>query len=141
MIEVGQVLSLRIRFNNQGLVSSTKHPYLVVAVHDDMNVVEIGQIDSLAGKWHKAAMRCNKTIFSDNPLETVIDKDSYIQLDNRITVENFAGLENFRRQPDKLSAAKLEEVLRAYEDYHSKYVIDENKSVYMDELEIIALNT
>lgn len=141
MIEVGQVLSLRIRFNNSGIVSATKHPYLVVAVHDDLGVIEIGQIDSLQGKYHKAAMRCNKTIFYDDPIETVIDKDSYIQLDNRIMVENYVGLEKYRRQVDKLSPLKLQEVLTAYARYQARYGVDENKNVYMDQAEIESLNT
>ena len=140
MIEVGQVLSLRIRFSNEGVVSASSHPYLVVAIHDELGVIEIGQIDSLAGKWYKAAMKSNKTIFCDDPIEKVIDRDSYIQLDNRFTVQNFEELENYRRQPDKLSSNKLQEVIEAYITYHTKYDIDENKIVYMDKDEILRLN-
>ena len=49
-IEVGQVLSLKIRYNNSGNVSSVAHPYLVVGVNYELNVVEIAQLDSLNGK-------------------------------------------------------------------------------------------
>ena len=48
-IEVGQVLSLKIRYNNSGNVSSVAHPYLVVGVNYELNVVEIAQLDSLRG--------------------------------------------------------------------------------------------
>ncbi|MCM1105723.1 MAG: hypothetical protein NC355_02150 [Blautia sp.] len=78
-LEIGQVLSLRIRFNNEGVISTTCHPYLIVDIDTEFNTVEIAQLDSLAGKEFKAAMRSNKVIYCDNPQETVIDKDSYIQ--------------------------------------------------------------
>lgn len=29
-LEVGQVLSLRLRFNNQGDISRVRHPYLII---------------------------------------------------------------------------------------------------------------
>ena len=60
-IEVGQVLSLRIRYNNNGDIAVKKHPYLVVGINNELNTVEIAQLDSLYGKEYKAAMRCNKT--------------------------------------------------------------------------------
>ena len=34
-LEVGQVLSLRIRFNNSGTISKGKHPYLIVDIDED----------------------------------------------------------------------------------------------------------
>lgn len=139
-MEVGQVIALKIRFNNKGDVASRPHPYLVVAIHDKLGIVEIAQLDSLAGKEHKAAFKSNKTIFFDEPTETVIDRDSYIQLDNTIQLENFSGLESFRRQTDKLSKEKLEDVLSAYQNYHEIHEIDEMKNVYMDKNEILRLN-
>lgn len=139
-LEVGQVLALRIRFNNQGLISPGKHPYLIVAIDFDLNFVEVAQIDSLLGKEYKAAMRSNKTIFCDEPHETVIDKDSYVQLDNIIRIENCPELLNYRRQPDKLSAGKLSDVLAAYIRYHQEHEIDDIKNVYMDKTEILSLN-
>lgn len=140
MIEVGQVLSLRIRFNNSGDVSRTRHPYLVVDVNDNLRTIEIAQLDSLEGKEYKATMRSNKTILCDKPRETVIDKDSYVQLDNTIQVESFPELASFRRQEDKLSSKRLEAVLLAYRRYHDSWEIDENKSVYMNKAEILDLN-
>lgn len=140
MLEVGQVLSLRIRFNNSGSISSKKHPYLIVGVDDVMNVVEIAQMDSLQGKEYKAAFRSNKTVYYDNPLETVIDKDSYVQLDNKFTLELYAGLLQYRRQTDKLSKGKLEDVLHAYRTYQANNELDENKIVYMEKGELEDLN-
>lgn len=139
-LEVGQVLSLKIRYNNTGTVATTRHPYLIVGVDDVLDVVEIAQIDSLAGKEFKAAMKSNKTVFCDNPQETVIDKDSYIQLDNSFKIEYFDDLSRYRRQTDKLSLQKLDGVLNSYNAYHETHEIDEIKSVYMDKGEILGLN-
>lgn len=135
-LEIGQVLSLKIRFNNSGAVSVRRHPYLIVGIDSEFNTVEIAQLDSLAGKEYKAAMRCNKVIYCDDPYETVIDKDSYIQMDNIFLLEQYDGLGQYRRQPDKLSCGKLEDVLLCYQQYHEKNQIDENKQVYMSQEEI-----
>lgn len=139
-LEVGQVLSCKIRYNNDGVIAKRKHPYLIVDICDELNVVEIAQIDSLAGKEYKAAMKSNKTIFCDEPDEAVIDKDSYVQLDNTIRVEYFDELSIYRRQTDKLSATKLLSVLSAYKKYHNQNVIDETKNVYMNKEELLKIN-
>lgn len=140
-LEIGQVLSLKIRFNNLGAISQKRHPYLIIDIDQEYNAVEIAQIDSLAGKEYKAAMRSNKTIFCDEPDETVIDKDSYIQLDNTFKLEYFEDLKKFRRQRDKLSTAKLHDAAAAYRKYHDDHEISEGKNVYMDEAEIRSLNS
>lgn len=137
---IGQVLSLRIRFNNSGLISAKRHPYLIVAIDEENEFVEIAQIDSLAGKEYKAAFRGNKAIFNSNPQETVIDKDCFVQLDNTIRIELCPELKKYRRQPDILSEKKLNAVLTAYRSYHNRYQIDENKVIYMDKAEIMSLN-
>lgn len=139
MIEVGQVLSLKIRFNNSGLVSGTKHPYLIVGINEEFGTVEIAQMDSLEGKEYKAAMKSNKAIYCTDPKETVIDKDSYIQMDNTFLLENYNGLELYRRQNDKLSETKLGNVIHSYEEYHKKNQIDEDKQVYITKEELINL--
>ena len=61
VIEVGQVLSLKMRYNNSGEVAPVAHPYLVVDVNQELNVVEIAQLDSLKGKEWKAFKWGNKT--------------------------------------------------------------------------------
>lgn len=138
-LEVGQVLALKIRFNNSGTIADKKHPYLIVDIDEDLNTVEIAQLDSLKGKEYRAAQKCNKVIYCDNPHETVIDKDSYVQKDNTLKVEYHEELSKYRRQKDKLSANKLKDVLTEYKEYHEKNRIDENKEVFMDWAELTAL--
>lgn len=138
-LEIGQVLSLKIRFNNEGAVSTRRHPYLIVDIDAELNTVEIAQLDSLVGKEYKAAMRSNKVIYCDDPQETVIDKDSYVQLDNTLKLELYDDLKKFRRQNDKLSQGKLNSVLQAYQRYHMNHEIDENKQVYMTQSELESL--
>lgn len=139
VIEVGQVLSLKMRYNNSGDVASTAHPYLVVDVNRELNVVEIAQLDSLKGKEWKAFKWGNKPIYATNPTETVIDKDSYIQMDNTFLLENYCGLEHYRRQEDKLSEKRLNDVVSAYRKYHKTHQIDEDKQVYITRVELEAL--
>lgn len=35
MIEIGQVITLKIRFNNSGTVASVAHPVLVLGIDED----------------------------------------------------------------------------------------------------------
>lgn len=138
-IEVGQVLSLKIKFNNcPGKISDTKHPCLVVAVGSSPNRIEIVQLDSLKGKEYKSAYESNKVVFHDG--ESVIDKDSYVQLDNKFTIENDIGLEQFRRQTDKLSNGKLSDIINAYLNYQQTHSIDSNKCVDMSFSDILSWN-
>lgn len=102
----------------------------------ELHTVEIAQLDSLEGKEYKAAMRSNKVIYCDNPYEAVIDKDSYIQMDNTLKIELYDGLRKYRRQIEKLSDKKLSGVLQAYHTYHEQYQIDEDKQVYMSRQEL-----
>lgn len=138
---VGQVLSLKIRFNNHGDIAKSKHPYLIVEIDTSLNVIEIAQLDSLAGKEFKASMKTNKIIDCDNPEETVIDKDSYIQLDNSLQIQYFDDLSKYRRQADTLSHEKLVNVLHAYKNYHETHEISDDKIVFMTQSEIEKLNS
>ena len=139
-LEIGQVLWLKIRFNNEGAISSVSHPYLIVDIDEEFGMLEIAQMDSLQGKEFKAAMRSNKVVYVDDPPETVIMKDSYVQLDNSFQVENFETLSRYRRVPDKLSGEKRQDVLQAYKTYHELHHINENKQVFMNRSEIEELN-
>ena len=141
MIEIGQVLSLKIWFNNSGAVASVSHPVLVIGIDKEKNILEVAHIDSITEekKW-KALLKSNVTIRKSNPPETVIDKDSFVQIDNIIQLENFAELENKRRQTDKLSSEKFSKVLRSYNEYKDNEWIDDNKKVFMTKEEIISLN-
>ena len=141
MIEIGQVISLKIRFNNSGTVASVAHPVLVLGVDKEKNILEVAHIDSITEekKW-KALLKTNVTIKKSNPPETVIDKDSFVQIDNIIQLENFAKLETKRRQIDKLSNEKFNKVLKRYNEYKDNEWIDDNKKVFMTKEEIILLN-
>lgn len=141
MIEIGQVISLKIRFNNSGTVASVAHPVLVLGVDKKKNILEVVHIDSITEekKW-KALLKTNVTIKKSNPPETVIDKDSFVQIDNIIQLENFPKLETKRRQTDKLSNEKFNKVLKRYNEYKDNEWIDDNKKVFMTKEEIISLN-
>ena len=141
MIEIGQVLSLKIRFNNSGVVASVAHPILVLKVDKEKNILEVAHIDSITKekKW-KALLKSNVTIKKSNPEETVIDKDSFVQIDNIIQLENFPKLETKRRQVDKLSNEKFNKVLNRYNEYKENEWIDDNKKVFISKDEIISLN-
>ncbi len=141
MIEIGQVLSLKIRFNNSGIVASTAHPVLVLGVDNEKNILEVAHIDSITEekKW-KALLKTNVTIKKTNPIESVIDKDSFVQIDNIIQLENFPQLEKKRRQKEKLSKEKFNKVLKKYNEYKDNEWIDDNKKVFMTKEEIMLLN-
>ena len=138
---MGQVLSLIIRFNNNGDIARKRHPYIIVDIDEKLCVVEIAQLDTVEGKEYKAMMKSNKVIYYDNPHEVVIDKDSYIQLDNSFQLEYFEGLSRYRRQTETLSKNKLREVLHAYRKYHEENEIDDLKIVFMSKNEILRLNS
>lgn len=141
MIEIGQVISLKIRFNNSGTIASVSHPVLVLGIDKEKNILEVAHIDSITEekKW-KVLLKTNVTIKKSNPPETVIDKDSFVQIDNIIQLENFPGLEIKRRQTDKLSSEKFNKVLQRYNEYKDNEWIDDNKKVFMTKEEIISLN-
>ncbi len=141
MIEIGQVISLKIRFNNSGLVANVSHPVLVLAIDKEKNILEVAHIDSITEekKW-KILLKTNVTIRKTNPPETVIDKDSFVQIDNIIQLENFPKLETKRRQTDKLSGEKFNKVLQRYNEYKDNEWIDDNKKVFMSKEEIKSLN-
>lgn len=142
MIEKGQVLSLKIRFNNRGIVASNAHPVLVIDVDEERKIIEVAHIDSITEekKW-KALLKSNVTIRKNNPFETVIDKDSFVQIDNIIQIEYFPELVKKRRQIDKLSEKKFEKVLTRYLEYKENEWIDDDKKVFMSREEIISLNS
>lgn len=135
---VGQILWLKIRFNNNGDIAKIEHPYLILAINDGIKLVEIGQLDSL--KPHKLIYRSNKPIFITNPTETVLTKDSYIQLDNQIQIEYFEGLKKFRKTEDTLSQVRLSSILSDYNEYHRLNIISPEKSIYLTQEELLQYN-
>lgn len=139
-LEIGHVLWLIVRFSNNGDISDMRHPYLVVDINEDFNYVEVAQLDSLAGKEYKATFKSNHVIFCDKPSESVISKDSYIQLDRTFRIELFSSLSKYRLSKGKLSEPKREKAIKAYFDYHENHIISEMKNVYMSKEEILYLN-
>lgn len=139
-IEAGQIITLRMRVNNSGTILRP-HPYLVLFANNVDNYIEIAQVDSLEGKEYKALKKSNKIIYCDDPHETVIDKDSYIQLDNCLRIEYFDGICLLRRQEDKLSDTKFQDVINAYVHYQNTNYIDENKQVYVSASELKEYNS
>ena len=141
MIEKGQFLSLKVSFNNSGDVANVAHPVLVMDVNKEKKIIEVAHIDSITKeKEWKALLKSNVRIKNTNPDETVIDKDSFVQVDNIIQLEYFKELENKRRQFDKLSDIKFQKVLNRYNMYKNNNLIDDNKKVYMSKEEILKLN-
>ena len=69
-LKPGQVIWIKVRFNNSGVISATKHPYIIISHNEEMGYYEVAQFDSLAGKEYKALMSSNKVIYSNNPNET-----------------------------------------------------------------------
>ena len=139
-LECGQVLWLIMPFNNSGDVASVPHPYIVYRINRDLNVCELIQLDSLAGKMHKALMKSNKLVMNTGPDETVILKPGFAQLDNTMQVELFDGLESFRHTTDRLSGVKFDAVSKAYKTYHAEHQIDEDKIVYVSADRLMKLN-
>ena len=138
MLEIGQVLWLKIRFNNDGEIAKSKHPYLIISVNDDY--IEAVQRDTIKGKERKAILRSNKVVDIENPQETVFDESGFVQLDNKFTFENYDELSNYLQTTDKLSQEKLKDVISEYIEYQEKYGVEENKIVHMTKDEIEKLN-
>lgn len=138
-ILVGQILALKIIYDNEGTIADKKHPYLVLVVDNYNGCLTVVQLDSIAGKEYKA-FNINTCVISCDG-ETVIDKDSYATLDTYYRIEYYEELSKYRRQEDKLSKEKLEKVISRYNSYHSKYFIDDNKNVYLSKSEIEKLNS
>ena len=86
-------------------------------------------------------LKSNVTIRKNNPYEIVIDKDSFVQVDNIIMLENFSGLEKKRKQKDKLSDEKFNKVLKRYSEFKNNELIVDDKKVFMTKEEIISLNS
>lgn len=140
-LKPGQVIWIKVRFNNAGATSTTKHPYLIISHNEEMGYYEVAQFDSLAGKEYKALRASNKVIYCDNPNETVISKDSFVQMDNKFMIEDYPELVNYRTTEDTLSKSKFDDLVASYNKYQGSHQIDDDKIVYMDKDEVEALNT
>ena len=111
---------------------------LIAEINDEY--IEVIAIDKTAGKLQNLYYPYNKYINSDNPKETVIDEDSYAQLNTKLTLELFSELSDYRRTKDLLSKDKLTELLQDYKEYQTKNKIKEERIVHMTKYEILELN-
>ena len=136
-LTIGQVLWLKVRYQID-VVATEKHPMLIAEINDEY--IELIALDKTAGKLQQLYHEYNLYIDSLNPKESVIYEDSYAQLNTKLTIENFEELIKSRKTTEKLSKEKLNEVLSEYKNYQMKHIIDENRIVYMDKKEVIALN-
>lgn len=136
-LAVGQVLWLRIRYNPNTIAQKT-HPMLIYSLNE--NTIDLIAIDSAKGKIYQLMKKSNKYIDTENPHETVIYKDSYAQLDNKITIDKFENLKNARQTTDTLSKKKFEELSKKYEEFQSNHFIDESKIIYMTREEVLEYN-
>lgn len=140
-LKPGQVIWIRARFNNNGATSTARHPYIIIQPNEEMEYYEVAQFDSLAGKEYKAIRLSNKVIYCDDPEETVISKDRFIQMDNKFMIEDYPELVNYRTTEDTLSKSKFDDLVASYNKYQGSHQIDDDKIVYMDKDEVEALNT
>ncbi len=92
------------------------------------------------GKLFEIISKSNKAIYQGMTNETVIDQDSFVQLNNTIKLEYYDDLSRFRRQRDKLSNNKLKKVIDAYYDYHKNNRIEESHTIYLNREDIEELN-
>jgi len=106
----------------------------------DENIIEVIAIDKARDRAYQLLSQNNKFVSCNSPLETVISENSYAQLNNKFTIEYFKGLENYRRTKDKLSNRKLNEILKAYRDFHKNNIIKEERTVHMTKKDILDMN-
>jgi hypothetical protein len=141
MIEVGQVLWMKLQFNKTGDIASVEHPVLILNINVSKKVIEVGHLDHLDEvNYYKALLPYNHLIEKSNPEESVILADSYLQMNNLFTLEYFKGLEKLRRTSNKLSTMKLKYALKEYNLYHKNNKLDDNRIVFMNKNMIMQLN-
>lgn len=136
-IEIGQVLWLKVKYQID-IVSEIKHPMLVAKIEKDY--IEVIALDKTSGKIHQLFHNYNYYIDSDNPKETAIFEDSYAQLNTKLTIDKIEELKFSRKTLDKISANKLNDILFEYQNYQSKYHVEEQRIVHMARNEILYLN-
>lgn len=134
---VGQVLWLKIRYQKDK-VSNIKHPLLIAKINKKS--IELIAIDKIKGQLYNLYYPFNKYISCTNPIEKVISKDSYAQLNNKIIIENFESLKKYRKTINTLSKNKLKELLNDYFEYQKNTIIKKERKVYIKKEELKELN-
>ena len=138
-LEIGQVLWLKVRYKTN-VVASVAHPMLVAIINIDENNIEVIAMDKAKDRVYQLYSQANLFIDSDNPKEEVISMDSYAQLNNKLTIEYFPELVQFRKTTSKLSEDKLKELIEEYKEYHQNNFIPDERKVHMTKEEILKLN-
>ncbi len=136
-LEIGQVLWLRIKYKATE-IAKEKHPMLIARINE--KYIEVIALDKTKGKLQNLYRPYNIFISVDNPLEMVINQDSYAQLNNKFTIENTKELLRARRTVKKLSQNKLDYILLKYNNWHKENVIQKDRIVYMDREDVLVLN-
>ena len=134
---VGQVLWLKIRYQKEK-ISNIKHPLLIAKINK--KTIELIAIDKIKDQLYNLYYPFNKYISCTNPIEKVISKDSYAQLNNKIIIENFESLKKYRKTINTLSKNKLKELLNDYYEYQKNKIIKEERKVYIKKEELKELN-
>lgn len=134
---VGQVLWLKIRYQKDK-ISNIKHPLLIAKINK--KTIELIAIDKIKDQLYNLYYPFNKYISCTNPIEKVISKDSYAQLNNKILVEYFEDLKKYRKTLKTLSKNKLKELLKDYFEYQKNTIIKEERKVYIKKEELKELN-
>lgn len=136
-LKIGQVLWLKVKYQIDKIANDV-HPMLIADIKEDY--IEIIAMDKTAGKLQNLYYPYNRYINSENPKETVLYEDSYAQLNNTLTIENFSELSKYRKTSDVLSKIKLNELLNEYREYHLLNKIKEERIVHMNKDEILKMN-
>ena len=136
-LEIGQILWLKVRYQID-VISEIKHPMLIAKIERDY--IEVIALDKTAKKFHQLYHRYNYYIDSDNTKESVIFEDSYAQLNTKLTIDKIEELKSARKTLNKLSRNKLNTILEEYQNYQTKYGVEEQRIVHMTNNEILYLN-
>ena len=136
-LEVGQILWLKVRYKTN-ITAKQLHPMLVAVINVDENKIEVIAIDKAKDRLYQLYNEANYFLDSNN--EKVIYVDSYAQLNNKLTIEYFPELIQFRKTKEKLSEDTLKDLLKDYENYHKNNIILDERKVYMTKEEILNLN-
>ena len=81
--------------------------------------IEIIAMDKTAGKLHQLYRPYNYYINCESPKETVINEDSYAQLNTKLTIEWHDCLLKSRKTNSCLSEKKLKDLLSIYREYQN----------------------
>ncbi len=140
-LKIGQVLWLRLPFGKTDDVSKAYHPFLVIgSSKSDLEVVDVGQIDSMKNKPWEAFNKGLIPIDINNPHETVLYKPSYLQTDRKIQIEYFDELSHYLDTEETLSQKKLEKIIDSYYDKRYKYGSDNFRDMYFTKEKIEEYN-